>query len=268
MPPARTTIGATTEPSLHDDRNTHITVTELHDTVQVIKELYATVLERNTSGAASGHPQRPLDLDLRTPAGADTAGASSRAPGRQASLEGSQSVLGEAPGRALGERFTELPTEAGLDLDLSSALIPIEASRSDLLRAMSTGASVLDAPPALGAEALAEPGLASEALAEPALASEALAKEAGTPSTAGPGRDAFPDDQLTQSPTEVLIDIDVGTSTVPGAIGRPTSSRVVPLQRPEPDRPRSAAPPFEPIDLQLDLSKPESRNKRREEKSA
>jgi hypothetical protein len=278
MPPARTTIGATTEPSLHDDKNTHITVTELHDTVQVIKELYATVLERNTSSAASGHPQRPLDLDLRTPAGADTAGASSRPPGRQASLEGLQSVLGEAPGRALGERFTELPTEAGLDLDLSSALIPIEASRSDLLEAMSTGASVLDAPqaraaeagaePALGAEALAEPALACEALAKQALPSEALAKEGRTPSTAGPGRDAFPDDQLTQTPTEVLIDIDVGTSTVPGAIGRPTSSRVVPLQRPEPDRPRSAAPPFEPIDLQLDLSKPESRNKRREEKSA
>jgi hypothetical protein len=40
------------------------------------------------------------------------------------------------------------------------------------------------------------------------------------------------------------------------------------LQRPESDRSRSAAPPFEPIDLQLDLGEPESRNKRRGEKSA
>src|SRR5580700_4962815 len=107
MPPARTVIGATTEPSIHDDRNTHITVTELHDTVQVIKELYATVL---------GQKQRPLDLDLRTPTGAGRADASSTPSGHPASADSSQSgSTGPATRAAAEQRFTELPTEAGLD---------------------------------------------------------------------------------------------------------------------------------------------------------
>jgi hypothetical protein len=300
MPPARTIIGATTEPSIHDDRNTHITVTELHDTVQVIKELYATVLERNTSSSAGGQKQRPLDLDLRTPTGARSTDASSTPSGQPASADSSKSgSTGLATRAAHEQRFTELPTEAGLDLDLSSALIPMQAAPFDLLEEAGSGATESPAPvPAAfaGASAAAQAVRATEALAKevelapapeaaakaapadeelamPAPAAEASAKAApaaeATAKAAKPGRDTFHDEQLTQTPTEVLIDIDVGTTSgFSGTIGRPTASRVVPLQRPESDRTRSAAPPFEPIDLQLDLSQPESRNKRRGEKSA
>jgi hypothetical protein len=66
----------------------------------------------------------------------------------------------------------------------------------------------------------------------------------------------------------VLIDIDLGgTSRFPGTIGQP-APRVVPLQRPETERSRNTVPTLTPIDLQLDLSQPEIRTKRREEKSA
>ena len=300
MPAARTIIGATTEPSIHDERNTNITVTELHDTVQVIKELYATVLERNTSSSAGGQKQRPLDLDLRTPTGAGRADASSTPSGHPASADSSQSgSTGPATRAAAEQRFSELPTEAGLDLDLSSALIPMQAAPFDLLEETGSGTAESPAPaPAAfaGASAAAQAARATEALAQQvalAPAPEAPAKPVPAPEAstktapagaasakpapaaeasakaAKPARDTFPDEQLTQTPTEVLIDIDVGTTTgFSGTIGRPAASRVVPLQRPESDRSRSAAPPFEPIDLQLDLSEPESRNKRRGEKSA
>ena len=57
------------------------------------------------------------------------------------------------------------------------------------------------------------------------------------------------DDQLTQTPTEVSIDIDVGTATdFASTIGR--------------SGPRTKAS-MDPIDLQLDLSQPQTRSKRR-----
>ncbi len=333
MPPARS-IGATTEPSIPDDhRHTHITVTELHDTVQVIKELYATVLERNTSGSAVG-PQRPLELDLRTPtAPAAAVPESPRVLGDQAARVG----LHPGSGRESGsdERFTELPTEVGLDLDLSSALIPVEGEafdspKTEITAQASARSSV---PPSRAAEAapaphqfpdesltqaptevsldidvgpttglprsIERPAAAAPATWSPAqpIPIERAAAPAATevppgwttdfPTTVpeptapapssthpaaqpsrsaepAPAREEFADESLTQAPTEVLLDIDVGTSTgFPSSIERPTAPRIVARQLPGTARAASGGAALGPIDLQLDLSQPDSRNKRR-----
>jgi hypothetical protein len=219
-----------TEPSLADERNSQITVTELHDTVQVIKELYATVLERNTSSTTGGSggkkPPRPLELDLRTPGHATPASAPPP-PAEPVRAEGSDK-------RATEERFTQLPTEVGLDLDL--------------------GSMVAGAPEVVLTDLLA-PGSAERA-------SRAEEPSAAAASARAPTQ-AESDDNLTQTPTEVLIDIDVGTTTG----FSPTIDRAGPRlnpQRPEAERStRNAASKLEPIDLQLDLSQPPARSKQR-----
>jgi hypothetical protein len=71
----------------------------------------------------------------------------------------------------------------------------------------------------------------------------------------------FPDEHLTQTPTEVQIDIDVGPTTgFSDTVGR-SGGRLGLTRRPEAEAPRK--PSLEPIDLQLDLSKPEARIRRR-----
>jgi len=166
-----------TEPSLSDERNSQITVTELHDTVQVIKELYATVLERNTATNNTGRkPSRPLELDLRTPAQAPALTVAPPPLAEPARSEGSDKRITE-------ERFTQLPTEVGLDLDLGS---------------------VVAAAPEVVLTDLIAPGNTEHA--SPAAATAQAAAQVA--SLGGPL-----DDNLTQTPTEVLIDIDVGTAT-------------------------------------------------------
>jgi hypothetical protein len=240
MGSAPTSFGATTEPSL-SDKNTEITVTELHDTVQVIKELYATVLERNTSGAANsstcGRPERGLELDLRTPTAAGSPGP--RLLGSESGSGGPLAPAAQPGPDRTEERFTELPTEIELDLDLSSVIRPVVPGGNT------------DMPAQPGAEgpipARAPEPVAANSINEPAPLNE---------------------ERMTQAPTEVLIDIDVGARTgFPDTNGQP-SPRVVPLQRSEAERSRNAEPTLAPIDLQLDLNQPETKIKRRQEKLA
>ena len=232
MAAAPTTTSVATEPSLADEHHhqSQITVTELHDTVQVIKELYATVLERNTSSATGAKPTRPLELDLGTPAPART----------------------PAP----GEGFTELPTEMGLDLDLSSIAMPAAADEPAAVQ-----------PPAVAREpaqhAVAEQPAAARG---PAVAQEVVIAQgqAVAPSSdASKGSIEFQDEQLTSTPTEISIDIDVGT-----AIDHPTTNpRGAPRfslpRRPESEQSVSTPSTIEPIDLQLDLDQPETKARRR-----
>jgi hypothetical protein len=215
MAPAPTTVPASSEASLSEARHSPITVTELHDTVQVIKELYATVLERNTG--ATTRPQRALDLDLRTPTGGGSAATPAPAAGDRPLVSPAQVTAEGADKRGFEERFTELPTELGLDLDLSSVLASAPSRR---LEAEPSAPPAGDEPP-------------RRAVASP-------------PPASAPSEHPFaPDDRLTTTPTEVAIDIDVGTAS-----GFTRSPTVV-----------------EPIDLQLDLSQPDPKGKRREEQS-
>jgi len=247
MPAAPTGTGLATEPSLSDDRNTHITVTELHDTVQVIKELYATVLERTTSGgtdaSTGGGAQPPLELDLRTPTAGSVPTATARLLGDAAGTDVAQPA--DAAGRRdAGERFTELPTEVGLDLDLGTVTV---------------------AAPAIGGNTLMRhfDALAPLQPLEPAAGNAAASSAASTETPAAAAVPGLHDEHLTQTPTELSIDIDVGTATgCPNTIGRP-ATRVVPFERPDPERTRAGVTPLEPIDLQLDLTQPETRSKRR-----
>ncbi|HEX4596785.1 MAG TPA: hypothetical protein VH278_03285 [Burkholderiaceae bacterium] len=200
MPPSSSMGGLPTEPSLTDEKHTQITVTELHDTVQVIKELYATVLERNTAAGSSttGKPHAPLELDLRTPTRMNPPVASPAA-------RAGQDHAREADQRALDERFTELPTEVGLDLDLNTSAAPAP-ELTDLLVPGNTGR----------APARTEAPAAATASPAPAVAPAGAvrAQEANMPAAdlmrpdAG-GRRDLSDDQLTQTPTELSIDIDV-----------------------------------------------------------
>jgi hypothetical protein len=230
--PGRATIPSVpatgiTEPSLADERNSQITVTELHDTVQVIKELYATVLERNTSTNTGGKkPSRPLELDLRTPAHATAPTVVPPTVVEPARSEGSDKRTSE-------ERFTQLPTEVGLDLDLGSVVAGTpEVVLTDLLA----------------------PGDAERA--SPVAAPVQAPVHAGNP-------DGVLDDNLTQTPTEVLIDIDVGTATALSTATIGAAPRMN-LQRPEGERSTRDAPAkLEPIDLQLDLSQSQPRAKQR-----
>jgi hypothetical protein len=151
----------------------------------------------------------------------------------------------EADQRALDERFTELPTEVGLDLDLNTSAAPAP-ELTDLLVPGNTGR----------APARTEAPAAATASPAPAVApaGAARAQEANMPAAdlmrpdAG-GRRDLSDDQLTQTPTELSIDIDVGTATDFAS----TISRSGPRSKPSMD----------PIDLQLDLSQPLTRSKRR-----
>lgn len=236
MPAAPTTSSVATEPSLADDHHhqSQITVTELHDTVQVIKELYATVLERNTSGASGAStgakPTRPLELDLGTPAP-----ASEPAP---------------------AERFTELQTEMGLDLDLSSFTMPPAADEPAAVQ-----------PPAVAREpaqhAVAEQPAAARG---PAVAQEVVIAQgqAGAPSSdASKGSIEFPDEQLTSTPTELSIDIDVGSAIDhPAPITRGAPRLSLP-RRPESEQSVNTPSAIEPIDLQLDLDQPDTKARRR-----
>jgi hypothetical protein len=207
----------------------------------VIKELYATVLERNTAAGSSttGKSHAPLELDLRTPTRMTPPVASPAA-------RAGQDHTHEADQRAIDERFTELPTEVGLDLDLNTSAAPAP-ELTDLLAPGNTGRA-----PAR-TEAPAAATVASAAPADPSAAA-ARAHEASMPAAdfgrpdAG-GRRDLSDDQLTQTPTEVSIDIDVGTATDFAS----TISRSGPRSKPSMD----------PIDLQLDLSQPLTRSKRR-----
>jgi len=250
MAPAPTTISASTEPPMSDQRHSEITVTELHDTVQIIKELYATVLERNTSSAntvtGTQRRDRPLDLDLRPSAG--VAAQPPRAPGQAARSE-RPTGADERNTRASPdeERFTELPTEAGLDLDLSSRIVPVEPFTADPEPA-GAAQTTPQAPQPIVADSLPVP--AAHVVVAP----------------------RFADDQLTQTPTEVSIDIDIGEpSHLAGTVGQPIT-RVVPLLRPEAERPKNTVTAtLAPFDLQLDLDQPETGTggpKPREEKSA
>jgi hypothetical protein len=237
---------------LAGDEHTQITVTELHDTVQVIKELYATVLERNTANAptTSGRPSRPLELDLGTP----LAAAAAYVPPPNGRVR-------EAPkSRELEERFTELPTEVGLDLDLST--VAMASAPSPLVEFHLPAEASRGAAEAWQLAAAAPPDGAGPAPATP----RASIGEGGTrpvvdlaPAKAAAG--GFPDEHLTQTPTEVQIDIDVGPTTgFSDTVGR-SGGRLGLTRRPEAEAPRK--PSLEPIDLQLDLSKPEARIRRR-----
>ena len=244
MPPSSSMGGVPSEP-LTDEKHAQITVTELHDTVQVIKELYATVLERNTASAAGpattgSKPHAPLDLDLRTPTKIATPAAS---PATRAG----QNRAGEADQRPIDERFTELPTEVALDLDLNTAA----ASAPELTDLLTPGNVDRAGARAGEAAALAPAAQPPAAVARPA--APAPVREASMPAAdlvrPEAGRRDLSDDQLTQTPTEVSIDIDVGTATdFASTIGRPG--------------PRTKAS-MDPFDLQLDLSQPQTRSKRR-----
>jgi len=269
--PARATIqpapsAAITEPSLSDERNSQITVTELHDTVQVIKELYATVLERNTerntSGAAGGSdgakPPRPLELDLRTPTRVP-------APPPLAEPVGSEG----SDRRVMDERFTELQTEVGLDLDLSSVLAAApEVVLTDLLARSSAERAASPAQrPAVAAPAEAQAQTAESASRVADSAPPAVSPAVGPTRSEAASHGGLFDENLTTTPTEVLLDIDVGTTTGFSH----TTDRAAPrlsTQRPDAERARNDASALEPIDLLLDLSQPQVRSRQRAGRSA
>jgi hypothetical protein len=229
-------------------------VTELHDTVQVIKELYATVLERNTAGAAGAStgskPARPLELDLRAP----VAGAPTAAPARTEAKP-----QPAAPEKRGLERFTELPTEVGLDLDLST-----------VARGGVDANSTLNVPPTrapVSSEAPQQPVETTvPAAAVPAKPDErrpsAAVSQPRTDAASGQGAE-FPDEHLTQTPTEVSIDIDVGTATSFPSTSGLSASRFSLPRRAETAPTSGPATALEPIDLQLDLNQPESKTRRR-----
>jgi hypothetical protein len=263
MAPAPTTINATTD--MPDERHTDITVTELHDTVQVIKELYATVLERNTSSAAPAGGQRrprPLDLDLKPPPASSPEATPPQVLGD--AVQGVQRpTSGERLAEAQDPQFTELPTEVAMDLDLSTLVMPAAPMlTAEELAARNAGAPASHAPqPGLGdsSQATAAPGAVA---ARRAPASDA-APASRIVLTELPTRAGFADDQLTQTPTEVSIDIDLGEPSR-NTVNQP-ATRVVPLQRADAERKNTGPAPF---DLQLDLDQPETKNKPRGEKSA
>jgi len=271
MAPAPSTVGASTEPSMSDDRRSEITVTELHDTVQVIKELYATVLERSTSAAtipATGRPQRPLELDLRAPTVANPPAAPAVRRSESDRTDVSPPTQAEPTKHGSDERFTELPTEAGLDLDLTSVVAATGAGseRADVRP------QLRDDPlarrtrqPVAGALSRGEPTPLDKAGAGRVPAATPPPPPVSTPSEARRAVD-LSDEQLTQTPTELAIDIDVGTTTdFSSTIGRGAPA-VAPARQGESER--TAKPPsmLDPIDLQLDL--PESKNKPRTQRSA
>ena len=100
---------------------------------------------------------------------------------------------------------------------------------------------------------------------QPGMANDPLAAN-----VAAVARIAYPETQMTQTPTEVSIDIDVGEPSHPSSAVGPPGTRVVPLQRPDAER-KAGAPALAPFDLQLDLDQPETGTggpKPREEKSA
>jgi hypothetical protein len=279
MPPAPNTTSGVTESPLSDGRHTEITVTELHDTVQVIKELYATVLDRNTMGTTGGRSQRPLELDLGAPTGMDrpTVRGGRRAdPPRTDALQPAQGE--EAEKQTLEDGFTELRTEVGLDLDLSSVVAATTPERAATLdaRLQSDG----DLRPAQRehqrAEAASpdEPAAVQQAPAEAADSRSPPVEAAMTAADAEPaaasahGPAAFPDENLTQTPTEVLIDIDVGATTDFATTVTRAALRVPSAQRAEAARGKGAPAPLEPIDLQLDLTQPELASKKRQQRSA
>jgi hypothetical protein len=257
MPPSSSMGGSTTEPSLADEKHAQITVTELHDTVQVIKELYATVLEQNTVvPATSGNKllPRPLDLDLRTPTRMGPATASPAAGAAQEHADAGQQ-------HAIEERFTELPTEVSLDLDLNTTA----AATPELTDLLVPGNIDRSAPRTNEPAAAASPPVPTAPTKEAqgaGRAPEASPPVADLVYSEGAGRREISDDQLTQTPTEVSIDIDVGTATnFASTVGR-SGPRLHP-QRLEAERSRNAPAPLEPIDLQLDLNQSQTKSKLR-----
>jgi hypothetical protein len=189
-----------------------------------------------------------------------------------------QAAQGRAEERSLGDRFTELPTEVGLDLDLSSVVKPAAPDNTPLIDTLEQQADdrlPVQARQRTDAAALAEPTPGEPAAggspaADAATAPAAL--EAERPAAFAPhkghGAGEFADENLTQTPTEVSIDIDVGATTdFVTTVGWPALRASTP-QRPEAGRPRNTAAALEPIDLQLDLNQPELNSKKREKRSA
>jgi hypothetical protein len=188
---------------------------------------------------------------------------------------------GGAEKQGVEERFTELPTEVGLDLDLSSVLAaqarqsgaPTEAlvQWDDDRRPAQTGQQRTDAAPPRERTPV-EPAPAEPAGASPLASDAVLAAAEPEPPAAVPhkvpGPGAFPEENLTQTPTEVSIDIDVGSTTdFASTVGRP-ALRVTSAERSEAGRAKGAASALEPIDLQLDLDQPELNSKQRRQRSA
>jgi len=219
-------------------------VTELHDTVQVIKELYATVLERSTSAAtipATGRLQRPLELDLRAPTVANPPAAAPAVRRSESDrTDVSPPTQAEPTKHGSDERFTELPTEAGLDLDLTS-----------VIAATGAGSERADVRPQLRDDPLArrtrQPVADALSRGEPTRSTRRAGRvPAATPpppplSTPSEARRAvdLSDEQLTQTPTELAIDIDVGTTTdFSSTIGRGAPA-VAPHGKANPSEPPS-----------------------------
>ena len=248
--------------------------------MQVIKELYATVLERaSTTGAgADSRPERPLELDLNAPTGVKAISPRVAPSPTLADAESSAAaprVLGgegQGPRRrrddqpetegAAEERFTELPTEMAIDLDLGS-----------LTRLPKTDeATTLGLPNLFG-------GRVNQSDPDPVPPSPVVDPEtdkavlnwrepSGAPRNApgelpaSPSSATFPEEHLTQSPTELSIDLDVGEPSRLSETKPASAASVLPLARAMAARAKAAPPPLAPIDLQLDLTKNEGRRPR------
>jgi hypothetical protein len=172
-----------------------------------------------------------------------------------------------------------LPTEVGLDLDLSTAVAaqarqsaaPTEAlvQWDDDRRPAQTGQQRTDAAPPREPTPV-EPAAAEPAGAGPRASDEAVLASADPqpPATVPhkvPGPGAFPEENLTQTPTEMSIDIDVGATTdFASTVGR-AALRVTSAERTEAGRAKGAA---SALDLQLDLNQPELNSKQRVQRSA
>jgi hypothetical protein len=161
--------------------------------------------------------------------------------------------------RGTDERFTELPTEVGLDLDLSSVVAPApEVVLTDLLAQGSAPRAVWPTEQPAVAAAAQTPAQAAES---PSRVTDSAPPVVVAARSEAARHDGLPDENLTQTPTEVLLDIDVGTTTgFPHTIDRGA--------RPEAERGRNGPSVLEPIDLQLDLGQPQARPKQRAGRSA
>ncbi len=234
MAHAPATVSAPTEPPSSSHPPTQITVTELHDTVQVIKELYATVFQRGPATLPSKQPERPLELDLHAPTMAAAAGP--RVLGNEErGVAGAEGNVAEP----YEEHFTELPTEVAIDLDLNTRVSAEDGTAPAVRDADETGE-------------LKPPHPACD------------------PAVAPTPPEAFADEHLTQAPTEVSIDLDVGESSrfnreVDPAGPTPTGAARDPPERSQPGNPM-LTPDWASLELQLDLGP--ARAPRRETRSA
>jgi pilus assembly protein FimV len=204
-----------------------IEVTELHDTVQVIEQLYTSFLDRDSGRRTvpitqSAAPSDGLPLDLTTASKANldrdsgrrtvpitqSAGLSldlTAAPPPKSPIDAApatedlSSPLAEPTTRFDLDTPSQAPTDLSLDLDLSTQT-PAAAAR--VAQLASAKADLPTAPPL-----------------------QAAAPRAGAPNivpAGGPATRAdFGDTRLTQTPTELLLDLDLteyssaGRATIP-----------------------------------------------------